>query len=78
MKDPITKKYSNLEKYVLELKCLIMDMVYAYAQGIHNAAEIIAEWFELNEPQPLKAWARMDTVSIKTLWGFMVNKVVIE
>lgn len=74
----LNKKYSNLETYVSELKCLIMDMVYAYANGIHNAAEIIAEWFELNEPQSLKAWARMDKLSIKTLWGFMINKVVIK
>jgi hypothetical protein len=78
MKNPISTKHSNLESYVQDLKCLIIDSVCDYTKGILNADDMITEWFEINEPCSLKAWARMEAVSVKVLWGFMVNKVVIE
>lgn len=66
------------EKYIDELKHTIMDMVFDYAKHVcENADEIIAAWFEQNEKATKSRWSQMDKMSVRDLWGMMLNRVEI-
>lgn len=77
-KSGLVKKFDKCSNYVSELKLIIMDEVFFVYRKIENAMEIITAWLELNDTSPPQAWARLEAASIHTLWGMMVNRVVIK
>jgi hypothetical protein len=61
----------SLSVYVEQLKLLIMDEIYFLFSHEHNAKEIIAKWFELNDRSSLKDWIVLDRCSLERIWHLM-------
>ena len=73
----VNLKREKISEYIAGLKILIMDEIYFIYGRAENAVEIIAHWFELNEPCSDLAWLQLEKMSLARIWFLMQEKMKI-
>lgn len=74
----IARKLTNQERYVEELKGIIMSEIFFLYGHIEDFKKIVSDWLKLNERADNKSWEKLDRVALGQIWKMIVNRVRID